>query len=251
MDSMNDVLNRQVNRWTAENESCEHGAEAPEEVGLALRVPTKPILTVSRQHACRGTEFCRLVAHELGYGVFDRNIIDRIVQEHGVHRDLIESLDTHTRSRLETWVNNLMSERTFEHHDELQALDKIVKAASLQGGVVILGRGANYLLPDSMAYRIRIVAPDDIRVRNLTEFRGLSRREARQRIEQVDLERAQFVKKHFKKDLDNACDYDLILNLGTNTLDAAVKITLSALRAHGWAMDITGGDKRKRRAVLA
>ena len=59
------------------------------------------------------------------------------------------------------------------------------------------------------------------------------------------------MKKHFKKDLDNACDYDLILNLGTNTLDAAVKITLSALRAHGWAMDITGGDKRKRRAVLA
>lgn len=52
------------------------------------------------------------------------------------------------------------------------------------------------------------------------------------------------MKRYFHKDINDPVDYDLILNLATHTLEGAVKIILSALRAKGWTMKLTGGDKR-------
>ena len=83
-----------------------------------------------------------------------------------------------------------------------------IKTASLQGGVVILGRGANYLLGGSPAYRIRVVAPLETRIRNLMDSIGMSENQAREEIRTIDHDRAQFVKRYFQKNIDDPTEYE-------------------------------------------
>ncbi len=250
MRHINEIINRQVNSWIVEQKAIDRAQIGRDDFGVSFLTPRKPIVTISRQHGCRGQEFCRLLAHALGYGVFDRNMIDAMARDRGVRREIIESLDERRRSELELWVQSLLYQRTFDHDDYIKALGKVIKAASMQGGVVILGRGANYLVADSVAYRIRLVAPDDVRIRNLMQIQGLNEKQARNQLFKFDRERAYFIKKYFHKHIDDSRDYDLIINLGTNTLDAAVKISMSALRSHGWRMELTGGNKRKDARVM-
>ncbi|HQO34573.1 MAG TPA: hypothetical protein PLG59_07925 [bacterium] len=55
------------------------------------------------------------------------------------------------------------------------------------------------------------------------------------------------MKRYFQRDINDATGYDLVINLATHSLDAAVKIIRSGLRARGWAVELIGGDKRGRR----
>ncbi|MEW6238594.1 MAG: cytidylate kinase-like family protein [Candidatus Omnitrophota bacterium] len=248
MTDIHQIVNRQINRWNQEislykeslklDESAEHPAKA------------KPVVTLSRQRGCRGREFAHLLAHELHYGLFDRQIVNYIAEHMGVRSEMVESLDEHERSALEIWVQGMLNQRLVERDDYFRALAEAVKTISFQGGVVILGRGANFLLRRTNAFHLRLIAPIEIRIRNLADYRGVEPSEAEKEIERVDGERAQFIKRYYRHDINDPCVYDLTINMENTTLDAAVKIALSALRARGWSLELTGGDKRTRAKKL-
>ncbi len=232
MEKVHQIVNRQVQRWNLERAAFENVSRNE---SSTIHMPeTKPIVTISRQRGCRGPELVKLLAHKLHYGFFDRNIVDYIAQNAGVRRELVESLDERERSELEIWVESILRERIFDRNDYIRALSEVFKTAFLQGGIIILGRGANFLLRNLPALHVRIVASEEARIRNMLELEGMSANQARDEIKTVDYERAQFVRRYFKKDIEDPLAYDLIINMGTNTIDAAVEIILTALRKREW-----------------
>ncbi len=242
MPDINLIVNRQINRWNQERKQFEHRKKLDD----SAKAPAKqlPVVTVSRERGCRGQEFSRLLAHELHYGVFDKQIVDYIAKHMGVRSEIIESLDEHDRSTMEMWVEGIIRQQEIDHDDYFRALCEVIKTVSMQGSVVILGRGANYLLQDTKAFHIRLVAPFDTRVQNLCQYKDLDEESAKKEIKNVDHERAQFVRRYFAKDINEPYFYDITLNLQNFTLDAAVKTVFAALRAKGWSLEETGGDKR-------
>jgi len=247
MPSIHHIVNRQINRWNLEREAFEKRRQEQQAPFVQRPAELKPVVTLSRQRGSRGKELAKLLSEELRYGLFDREIIDYIAEHVSVRREVVESLDEHDRSELEMWIDGLLCRRITDRDDYIRALGEVMKTVSLQGGVVILGRGANHLIPQTAGYRIRTVAPVPVRIRNLMEFEGMSEELAREEIKKIDQRRARFVERYFRKNINDPEDYDIVLNLATHTLDSAVKIVLSALRARGWAMELTGGDKRARR----
>ncbi len=244
MSDIHRIVNKQVNRWNVEREILDR-RHIEEEAGRAVRPSEqRPVVTISRQRGCRGKELGKIVSHELRYGLFDREIIEYIAEHASVRREVIESLDEKDRSDLELWIDGILSGRIVDHDDYIRNLSKLVKTTALQGGVVILGRGANYFLSQTSAYRVRIIAPLSKRIENLISQEGMTEKQARDEIERVDRNRAEFVKRYFQKDIDDSLAYDITINLGSHSLDGAVKIILSALRAKGWTVAQTGGDKR-------
>lgn len=240
------LISKQINRWDLERKASAE-AQRKEEEGLRLPATGKPALTISRQRGTRGKQLAGHLAHELAYGLFDREIIDYVAHHMGVRSELVESLDEHDRSEMEFWFRNLMSQRVFDHDAYAKALGEVIKALSLQGGVVILGRGGNFMLQrENHAYHVRLVAPIEFRVQTLQEQEGMNERDAHHEIEQTDKARANFVKRYFHQDINDPCAYDLTINMAHTQLDPAVKIITSALRARGWTMNDTGGDKRRR-----
>ncbi|MBN2326718.1 MAG: cytidylate kinase-like family protein [Candidatus Omnitrophica bacterium] len=245
MSDIHVIVSRQVKRWELERRAFE---EAREEEKKALERPAdvKPVVTISRQRGCRGKDLAKLLAHELDYGFFDRDIVDYIARHMGIRSELVESLDEKDRSELELWINSLLSKRVFDHDEYIRALGEAVKTTALQGGVVILGRGANFLLADTAAYHVRLTAPLPVRVDNLCQFEGMSESQAREEIKKVDRERSGFVYRYFKKSIEDPLAYDLTINIAKSTLDGTIKIIRSALRARGWPLELTGGDKRRK-----
>ncbi len=247
MRDIHQLVSRQVRRWNVEKKVRQESKESekPETAGKEAEI--KPVLTLSRQRGCRGAELARLIAHDLNYGLLDKEIVNYISEHMGVRSEFIESLDEQDRSELELWIKGMLSNQIIDRDDYNHALAEIIKTASLQGSVVILGRGANYLLEDTPAYRIRLVAPEQQRIQTLCHTEGMSEQEAQEEVKRSDEERANFIERYFQADINNPCDYDLLLNVGTNTMDGVVKIVRSALLSCGWSVYETGGDKRNRK----
>ncbi len=247
MPNIHQIVNRQINLWNAERAAFEKHRQEESSFEAEHLADLKPVVTISRERGSRGKQLAKLLSRELQYGLFDRQIIDYLSQQASLRRHVVESLDEQDRSYLELWVEGMFSMQITDHDDYIRGLIEVVKTTALQGGVVILGRGANYILSGTSAYRVRTVAPIDLRVRNLMDTEGMSEKQARDEIKKVDQDRAQYVKRYFQRDINDATGYDLVINLGSHTLDAAVKIIRSGLRARGWAVELIGGDKRGKR----
>ena len=98
------------------------------------------------------------------------------------------------------------------------------------GNVVLVGRGAQFLLPHQCGLRVRLVAPLDLRVRDVAEAEGISFEQARAKVKAVDAERSAFVWKAFRKDISSPLNHDVIINIGDIKLEITTRTVLSMLQ---------------------
>ncbi len=96
-----------------------------------------------------------------------------------------------------------------------------------EGGIV-LGRGANFILPRERCLRVRIVAPAEIRADYLARVLDMDPDRAAAAVRDGDADRRAFVRHYFDADIDEDTHYDLVLNMDLYTLDAAVVMVLQA-----------------------
>ena len=80
------------------------------------------------------------------------------------------------------------------------------------GGVVVMGRGANFILGPQTGFHIRVVAPKERRVDNLVKYSNMSPTGAQKRVTTTDKERKEFIHRLFKADIDDPAHYDVVFN---------------------------------------
>jgi cytidylate kinase len=61
---------------------------------------------------------------------------------------------------------------------------------------------------------VRLIAPEDVRIKGVMEFYGLDEKTARAEADKLDLGRARLLKTHFKVDIDDPLLYDTVWNTG-------------------------------------
>lgn len=187
-----------------------------------------PCLLISRECGSGGSLLGQKAGERLGWNVFDSKIVDEIAQAAHVHQRLVQSVDEHIHSRWEqTWREFLLEDlpdKKYLHH-----LRQTVMSLGHQGNVVLVGRGAQYFLPSQCALRVRLVAPLEVRVQRVAERGELSSQEARMKVNMIDLERAAFVWKLFKKDIGSPANHDLIINTGEFNVENVTELVLDAM----------------------
>ena len=114
----------------------------------------KRIITVSREFGSGGRTIGRMVAEKLGYKFYDDEIIERVVVECGLAREIVEKYDeyaTHRNSLLYSLAVNTMGDAihglSFANQVQI-AQSKVIKEIADEGDCVIIGRGADYILRD-------------------------------------------------------------------------------------------------------
>ena len=91
-------------------------------------------------------------------------------------------------------------------------LERVIRDVSSRGPCVIVGRGSTYFLrerPD--AFHAFIYAPLDEKLRRVRSL-GKSEKEARQLIEEIDRERAAFIRHYFNSEWPYRPLYHLMIN---------------------------------------
>jgi cytidylate kinase len=219
--SIDALVDEQVRRWQLLRQKHES-------------VEARPVVTVTGQHGARGDELSRQLASELGFDQFDREIIHRIAESAHLSERVVASVDGKKRELLTDWLAALASRNYLSPAEYRYHLAHVIGAIAQQGGAVILGRGAHLLLGPGEALRVLAVAPLEDRVRTVMESEGLSERDARRRIVEVEADRQAFILMHYHSEFAEPTAFDLVVNTATLGLDgasAAIRAALATWRA--------------------
>ncbi len=191
----------------------------------------RPVITVGRQHGAGGEEIAQRLASELGFDLFDREIIQRIAASTHLSERVIASLDEKNRELLTDWLGSVASQNYLSPAEYRYHLTRVVGAIAHQGGAVILGRASHLILGEGRALRVLVVAPLETRVRNVMEHEGLSERDARRRIVAVESELRAYLMQHFHAEFLNPSEFDLVVNTGILGVEKACSLVRTALAA--------------------
>ncbi len=192
--------------------------------------PPGPVITISREPGCEGHALARRIAEELKIDLFDRQIIQEVAQSSSMSEKVVSSLDEKERSILDNWIQFLKVVRWFSTDEYMHHLTRVIGTIGKHGGAVILGRGANMVLPPEETLRVRFIAPMDVRVQNLAKELNISTEKAKQQIIKEESDRKAFIRKNFHVDIDDSCYYDLVINTQYLEADKIINLIKGSLK---------------------
>ena len=188
-----------------------------------------PVITLSREPGSGGKFVAKAVAERLGLDVFHQKLINAMAENADTSTRVIRTLDERGVSMLEDWVSAAISDRHLWPDEYAGMMMKVIGTIGRHGRAIIVGRGANFVLPPENRFRVRIVAPFEKRVACVAEDYGISKQEARKRVLRTESDRKAFIRKYFYRDISNPSNYDMVLNTGTLSVDSAAAAICSAI----------------------
>ncbi len=190
---------------------------------------TGPVITLSREPGSGGRHVARIVADRLGLDYFHQELINAMAQNADTSTRVVRTLDERGLSMLEDWVSAAISDRHLWPDEVSRMLMQVLGTIGRHGNAIIVGRGANFVLPPENRFRVRIIAPLEKRVNCVAEVYGVSKDEAKRRVLRTDSDRRAFVRKYFHSDIRDPNNYDMVLNTGTLSVESAATAICSAI----------------------
>jgi cytidylate kinase len=187
-----------------------------------------PIITVSREPGAGGSEIARRLAKALNMDLIGGQIIQHVADSAKMSRRVIESLDEKEVTFRDTLLMSLFGESRPWPAEYLKHLTRVIGTIGAFGNVIIVGRGANYVLPKERTFKVRIIAPPELRIKHFMDDRGYTKAEAEQYVVTKENNRKAFVRKYFNADIADPQYYDLIMNTERISMGAATESIISA-----------------------
>jgi hypothetical protein len=223
--SIEALVEEQARRWGIRREGSPH--ESPQ-----------PTVTVARMHGARGDALAGRVAEQLGFVLFDQELLHRVAQSAHLSDRVVSALDERDRELLTNWLAGFASRSYMTPVEYRYHLAKVVGAIAHQGGAVIVGRGAHLILGEGAALRVLAVAPLEARVRNVMEEEGLAEREARRRVVEVEADRRAYLMKQFHAEFADATGFDLVVNTAALGVEGAASVVAHAVAQRGVTLKV-------------
>ncbi|HEY3297037.1 MAG TPA: cytidylate kinase-like family protein [Armatimonadota bacterium] len=212
-----------INQQVMKSEVAAHKAR---EAGLP---PVKPVITISRSMGSGARIIAQKLSQDLGWSLWDKELLDAMADEASVSRKVVEEFDERSISDVNILIRDILGEHEMGGFLYPRHLIRAVLGIARLGNAIILGRGANFILP--RALNVRIDAPEALRVQNMITYENLTKEQAIEKLHRSDKERAQFLKKVFGKEVsDGHCTYHLSLCMCAFTNDGAVEILKQAIK---------------------
>jgi cytidylate kinase len=209
--SIDQIVNEQVNKW-----SLGHKGETDRHAAITM-------VTVSREPGSGGKLIAKGIAERLDFDLFHQEMIHEMALSAKVSARVLESLDEKGLSMLDDWISAVVHEHHLWPDEYLQHLLKVVSTIGRHGNAVLVGRGANFILPPETTLRLRVIAPSSFRAKKVAAAFDLQLKEAEQRILNTESNRRAFIRKYFHKEIFEPMHYDLVMNTATISLEEAIE----------------------------
>ena len=188
-----------------------------------------PVITLSREPGSGGKLVAKDVAERLGLDLFDQEFINAMAENADTTTSVIRTLDERSVSMIEDWVSAAISERHLWPDEISRLLMRVIGTIGRHGRAIIVGRGANFVLPPENRFRVRIIAPLEMRVNRVAETYGVTKKEAKHRVLRTESDRRAFVRKYFHSDIGDPANYEMVLNTGTLSFESAAAAICTAI----------------------
>jgi cytidylate kinase len=197
--SITAIVEEQVQKWQLMHKEKKEAAPLP-------------VITISREPGSGGRLIAKAIAEELGMDLFHQEVLHEMAKSAQVSSQLLETLDEKGLNTLEHWVSSMINARHLWPDEYSQHLMKVIGTIAKHGSAVLVGRGANFILPREKRFSVRIVAPQAMRIANVAKTFDLSQEDATRRVIRTNSDRKAFVHKYFNADIADPLNYDMVLN---------------------------------------
>jgi len=181
------------------------------------------VITIARSYGSGGRKMGKLLAKELGYEYYDREILRIASDDSGISEELFRQMDERKRIPLfriarEMYTGEVIppdSDDFISNENLFRYQAKIIRELAATRNCVIVGRCANFILRGrENVINVFVTAPVVDCVRRVMQSDGLDLEEAEKRIRKIDKRRADYYKYFTGRQWHDAALYDLCLNTG-------------------------------------
>jgi cytidylate kinase len=218
--SIDQVVKKQIRKW--EDQLAGKKAQAEAQI---------PVITVSMEPGSGGSMIAQKIAERLEFDYFNRDIVEQIAKTSKIRGAVINSLEKERLSGVKDFISSLMEEQYIHPDTYLKHLLVVISTIAQHGRAVIVGRGANFILPPEDIFSVRVIAPMEMRVRNVALEYRVTSEEAKRRVIQRESRRKAFVRHSFNADLTNPIHYNMTINTGKMSIAASVEAVIAAVMA--------------------
>ncbi len=182
------------------------------------------ILTISREFRSGGQEIGTAVAERLRYEYVGKERILSDLKGQGERwSELLNQVD---EDRPTIW-----DKFDWEYQGLMALMDSYIYDRAMDGRVVLVGRGANFLLQGiPHALHVRLTATIEQRVDRVMRKDNVNRKNAVLLIEKMDNDRAAFIRANFHRDWYDLTAYDMIFNTTVQSFEEITDIVCNALQ---------------------
>ncbi len=219
--TLNKLVEEQITRWQSNRKR-------------KYKKPIRPVITISRLPGCGAWNIAKQISETLEIDFFDQEIVDEIAKNADVNRRVVETVDEQDNSIVLDWLSVLTTERHFWPNEYLDQLTRLIGTIGAHGHAVILGRGASYILPKEICLRVLVVAPLELRIKNVIEAYKVSEKVAKQNVMGKESERIAFIRGYFHEDMLNPVNYDMVFNMAMCEKDTVVEMVKIAYNTRKW-----------------
>ncbi len=204
----------------------------------------KKYITISREYGSGGRLIGKMVAEQLGYKFYDKEIIFMAAEESGLSADFIEKTEQNISSG---WLYNLLLGTTFAGtssgntssqpmgqaalplQDQVFNAERKIILDIVKEPCVIVGRCADYILSNSNLIdqkdllNVFIYADMDEKLKRIEEIYKESEGDARKQIIQTDKRRANHYNTFTENTWGDRKNYDMLINSSSVGIEATAK----------------------------
>jgi len=218
--SLDEVIKKQIKKWQDRLAGKKAKAEAQ-----------MPVITVSMEPGSGGSVIAQRIAERFSFDYFNRDIVEKIAKTSKIRSQVINSLEKERLSGVKDFISSLMEDQYIHPDTYLKHLLPVISTIAKHGRAVIVGRGANFILPAEDIFAVRVIAPLKNRIREVALTHRVTTEEAKRRVIQRESRREAFIRHTFHADISDPILYDLTINTGKMSIDAAVEAVIGAVMA--------------------
>ena len=188
-----------------------------------------PVITICMEPGSGGCLIGEQVANRMGLDFFHRDMIHKISESARISTAVVESLEKERLSGLQDFIASIVKDQYIHPSIYLDHLMKVVGTIGKHGRAVVVGRGANFIIPLKDRFSIRVVAPLKVRIENVAKRFNVSSDTAKRRVLVRENRRSAFVRQSFNADIADPIHYHMVLNTGEISIETAVDAIVGAV----------------------
>jgi cytidylate kinase len=191
------------------------------------------VITISKEFVTESEKVASLAAQRLGYEYIGKNLIAEIAKELKISESEAEIFRKTSQSRILRFVDrytcSIVQKVVDREHGCLddknyyETTKNLVEKSYDAGDVIILGWGGQCILrnkPNTL--HVRLTKDAETKINEIMQNRNLEHKAAKDFIEREEGDLRAYIKQYFNEDWNDARLYDLIIDLGKNTVEQAV-----------------------------
>lgn len=201
------------------------------------------VITIGRQFGSAGHDIGELVAKELGYEFYDKELVEMAAKKSNISDETLMNFDERaTSSLLYSLASGSYSVRGIAGplYYEMPINDKlfiaqsdIIKEVAQTGNCVIVGRCADYVLEDMEnvdVCNVFVYAPFEYRVQRVMDAFEINQKQAKDRVTKTDKQRKTYYNYYSNKDWGDMNHYDICVNSSKISVESAAKMIIEYIK---------------------